>query len=94
MTIGIVIAQTMGSVATVFSGYLLGRMYSRKVKSGPSQPVCMCKHGYNCHKDGRKCQVDEFTPGRVVSTCACILYIGPDPVLSGLWHPPAEDRDS
>ena len=98
MTIGIVIAQTMGSVATLLIGYLLGRMYTRGVKpkpAAPPKPICMCGHHYGSHTDGRNCEfVLRDAYGVRLGGCSCTLYVGPDPVLSGLWHPPAKDRDS
>lgn len=63
-------------------------------------PKCLCDHWFNEHKAvGKEClnsstiqtrthslsysnQVESSTTQR----CACVGYIGPDPVVSGLWQ--------
>lgn len=99
MTLGIVIVSTASSVAMLFIGYTLGRMYTQGVKpkpAAPPKPICMCDHNYGSHEEGRRCKVAIFDDyyGRKIGNCACLLYVGPDPILSGLWHPPAKDKDS
>lgn len=56
------------------------------------EPMCQCSHSFSRHANGRRCQTEtRYT----ISTynfewrqCPCVLYVGPDPSLSGLWHLP------
>lgn len=44
-------------------------------------PKCLCEHWYIVHDTGGyQCKGDN---GR----CECVTYMGPDPMLSGLWSP-------
>lgn len=97
MTFGIVVVvQTAGYVTMLLIGYLMGRMEGRRARAAaaPPKPICMCKHNFGSHKGGYECTVDHLDEyGSKLSSCACLLYVGPDPLASGLWHPPsAKDK--
>jgi hypothetical protein len=97
MNVGIVIAiglmQAVFSIFSALLGYLLGRIYTRDIKrpAPPTPPPkCLCGHVYGAHENGGyKCKVDVFNKyDDKIGACACRLYVGPDPLTSGLWHPP------
>lgn len=94
-----VVGQAAIGFLSLFVGYVLGRTYvngaAPKVAPLP-RPVCMCTHNYGSHEEGRKCKADIFDHYNVnvrLGNCACRLYVGPDPLASGLWHPPVKEKE-
>lgn len=64
------------------------------------QPRCLCIHWFNEHEaGGGRCKYGSTTTtedyggtsysrlqSKTTTTCPCVGYLGPDPVVSGLWH--------
>lgn len=88
--------ETIGAVVLVAIGYFLGFIVTKanKTKAPDFTPRCQCGHVYSIHKKGYRCQSDDtIRKGGVVDkfrTCPCTIYVGPDPMISGLWSPPTE----
>lgn len=83
---GMVIGALLLSIGLLV-GFIFGA-YMRRLKTPrippPPEPICLCSHGYHAHEDGRKCRVEVYANYRM-GRCACQSYVGPDPILSGLW---------
>lgn len=99
MNLAAIAAQAVAGLLFGFVGYILGCVHTRnvsQVKDDSTKPICMCKHGFSSHVEGRKCNVairDGYN--HKIGDCACLLYVGPDPLMSGLWHlPPKPKKDS
>lgn len=96
--IGYALIQSAISVLTLCLGYLFGRVHVRAQRSslppsGQYKPVCVCAHFFGAHKDGYECGADIFDDlGSRIGKCACLIYAGPDPVLSGLWSPSTKEK--
>lgn len=56
-------------------------------------PQCQCNHVYSNHMKGYKCQAGINVKRNSYTerlACPCTIYVGPDPLISGLWSPPTE----
>jgi hypothetical protein len=98
--IGFTFALLVYGASFLLVGYQLGRRYRRgagpRPPAPPPEPICMCGHNFSNHEDGGyKCQTAVMHPiltGSKIGSCACRIYVGPDPVLSGHWHPPIKEK--
>lgn len=89
MTAAAAITSAAGLLGVAF-GYILGRMHHKAMKAnaGPPAPICMCDHNFGDHVEGGRCKADiRDSYRRRIGGCACQVYVGPDPVLSGHWTP-------
>ena len=89
-----VILGGFASITFMGVGYLIGKRSRRTKVGGVLAPFCMCRHGYSSHDGGYRCEFtlrDRF--GDSIGQCPCTVYVGPDPVLSGHWIPPAKEKD-
>jgi hypothetical protein len=87
--------ETVGAIVLVGIGVFLGFMTAKAGKKTPPNftPRCQCDHVYSLHEKGYKCQSDNFVRRNYYTerhACQCTIYVGPDPLISGLWSPPVE----
>jgi hypothetical protein len=89
MNVGFVFLQAGIGFGFLFLGYVMGRRVREAAQPAPS-PQCICGHIYSAHIDGYKCACIMFDKYDIkIGNCACTFYLGPDPLMSGLWSPPA-----
>lgn len=85
------------ATALVAVGFTIGyhfRILDKRAAEFDPTPRCQCKHIYTTHKKGYSCQAQDVVDrnGHVdkYRNCPCTIYLGPDPLVSGLWSPPIE----
>ncbi len=81
------------SIASSLAGVMIYRIKQGAKTPKPPKPICICEHNFNSHKDnGGKCNVATLV-NYEWRGCACLCYIGPDPILSGLWIAPTQSKE-
>lgn len=83
---------TVIAAVAFFIGYYC-RGIDKRTAAPDLTPRCQCKHIFSAHKKGYACQaIDHVKRNHFTEAirCSCTIYVGPDPILSGLWSPPIE----
>lgn len=82
------------TLATLATGWILGRHARLRAHPKPLQPICLCGDHYGAHDpETGECQEQdtEFLNGaQEWVRCSCVRYTGPQPVEQ-YWVPPSAD---